>query len=361
MTSAISMDLISQRHPLSVIVDAIIYGLQPRAGITVYTEEVTRALHGLGGLRVQYFVRPSDRAKVSDIVVPELLRDAPERRFERIRAFPVESLEDTQAVFHSSYYRVPTGRIPVVITVHDMIHEMMISGLRSKILGRQKYRAMKRADAIIAISQSTRDDLIRIYPEFRSKRIEVIHNGVSQHFHPPEAEMREPRILFVGSRKGYKNFGFAAAVMERLPGFRFAIVGGGPLAPDEHKLLEAKLGGRYDFHGAIELDELSRLYQTSMALLYPSLYEGFGLPPLEAMRSGCIAIVQDSSSLPEVVGSAGLVLRNPSADAAASNIAAQLAGGAAENLRQAGYAQAANFSWTACARATRDLYASLAT
>jgi mannosyltransferase len=341
----------------SLQIDAIIYDLQSRSGITVYTEETVRALAAFGEIEIEYVVSPEARAKVTEIVPPELIHEHAPRRMERIRRFRLSGT--AQTVFHSSYYRLPNDQVPTVVTVHDLIHELYINGMRSKVLAFQKYQAMKRADAIIAISQSTRSDILRHYPEFASKRIEVIYNGISEDFVAPTIEARAPRFIFVGSRKHYKNFAFAVAVMARLPLYEFYVVGGGPLSEQELALLETSLKGRYRFCGQVSQEALTELYRTSLALLYPSRYEGFGLPALEAMKSGCIPITLNTSSLPEVLGEAGIFLDDEDADAAASHIAGRIIGEAQTELQAAGIAQADQFSWKKTARSMRALYRSL--
>lgn len=343
----------------SLQVDAIIYDLQTRSGITVYTEETVRALAAFPNIAIEYVVTPGARAKVTGIIPSELIREQAPRKLERVRPFRLSGSAPRPTVFHSSYYRLPNDRVPTVVTVHDLIHEQYISGLRSKILACQKYQAMKRADAIIAISESTRSDIISHYPEFAGKRIEVIYNGVSGDFTRPRTEARAPRFVFVGSRKQYKSFAFAVAVMARLPGYEFHVVGGGPLSDQEQALLERSLKGRYQFCGQVSQAALTELYQTSLALLYPSRYEGFGLPALEAMKSGCIPITRKTSSLPEVLGEAGILLETEDADDAAKRIAGRIVGTAYAELQAIGLAQAERFSWEKTARSMHALYKSL--
>ena len=340
-------------------VDAIIYDLQSRAGISVYTEETVSALSAFGDIAIEYSVSPEARAKISNTVPPELIREQRRRSFERLRSFRLSDTGPTPVVFHSSYYRLPSDSVPTVVTLHDLIHEQQIPGWRSKILAFQKYQALRRADAIIAISQSTKSDLVKYYPEFGSKRIEVIYNGVSDDFIPPEEERRARRLVFVGSRKHYKNFGFAVKVMERLPGLEFHIVGGGALSKQEHALLERCLKGRYLLRGAICQEELIRLYQTSLGLFYPSRYEGFGLPALEAMKSGCIPIAFNTSSLPEVLGEAGILLDSEDVDEAAKRIASEIFSVGYPELQSRGFSQADRFSWAKTARSMYALYKSL--
>ena len=349
----------SARPSYSLQVDAIIYDLQNLSGITVYTEETVRALAAFEDVAIEYVVSPEARARVTRSVPPQLIREQTPRRMERVRRFRLSGSAPARTVFHSSYYRLPNSRVPTVITVHDLIHELFITGMRSKALTFQKYRAMEQADAIIAISQSTRSDIVSHYPEFASKRIEVIYNGISEDFAPPETEARAPRFVFVGSRKHYKNFAFAITVMARLPGFEFHVVGGGPLSRKEQALLERSLKGRYQFRRQVSQEELTELYQTSLALLYPSRYEGFGLPALEAMKCGCIPITRNTSSLPEVLGKAGILLENEDADDAARRIASRITGSAHAEIQAIGFAQAERFSWEKTALSMHSLYKSL--
>lgn len=340
-------------------VDAIIYDLQSRCGITVYTEETVRALSAFGEIEIEYVVSPEARAKITSMLPPELIREQVSRPLERIRRFRLAGTAPAPTVFHSSYYRLPNDQVPTVVTVHDLIHELYITGIRSKALAFQKYRAIKRANAIIAISQSTRSDIVRYYPEFANKRIEVVYNGISNDFVAPKTEARASRFVFVGSRKHYKNFAFAVAVMARLPGYKLFVVGGGPLIEQEQALLERSLKGRYQFCGQISQEALVELYQTSLALLYPSRYEGFGLPALEAMKTGCIPITLNTSSLPEVLGEAGVLLENEDADTAAYQIADRIIGASRAELQATGIAQAERFSWEKTAHSMHALYKSL--
>jgi mannosyltransferase len=352
-------DTTSARPSYSLQVDAIIYDLQSRSGITVYTEETVRALAAFGDIAIDYVVTPAARSRVTGIIAPELIREQAPRKLERIRRFRLSDAALRPTVFHSSYYRLPNDRVPTVVTVHDLIHELHITGLRSKVLALQKYQAMKHADAIIAISESTRSDIVNHYPEFAGKRIEVIYNGVSDAFTPPRTEARARSFVFVGSRKHYKNFDFAIAVMARLPGYALQVIGGGPLSEHEQTLLDRSLKGRYQFRGQVSQQELIELYQTSLALLYPSRYEGFGLPALEAMKCGCIPIARNTSSLPEVLGEAGILLENEDADDAAKRISNKIKGSTLAELQAFGFAQAERFSWASTARSMHALYKSL--
>ena len=111
-------------------------------------------------------------------------------------------------------------------------------------------------------------------------------------------------ILYVGDRKGYKNFDITINVFQKLNDFIFVIVGGGDLIDDEKELLKKEC---FHYQG-ISTKDLNILYNNAFCLLYPSSYEGFGIPILEAMKAGCPVVSTNISSIPEVAGDAGLLV-----------------------------------------------------
>ncbi len=142
----------------------------------------------------------------------------------------------------------------------------------------------------------------------------VIPHAASDSFHPiPEVEPVD-QVLFVGSRSGYKNFRSVVDALSSLHDLRLVCVGGGPLSPDEVRLLEKLLPGRYNWSGYLSSEELNLEYNKSACQVYPSVYEGFGIPVLEAMQAGCPVVAVKSSSMPEVAGDAALLTENGDAD-----------------------------------------------
>ena len=277
-------------------------------------------------------------------------------------------------VFHPTYYTLLTGRpvgshrAPTVLTVWDMIHELFPEEMDpTGEQAERKRRAILAARRVICISENTKRDLLARHrvPE---ERVAVTHlaSEIDESLsHGPEPVPGRPFFLYVGSRSRYKNFGgllraFAAAFGAR-PGPALCVVGP-PFTGEEEELVAGlKLGGRVEHYGYAADRHLAKLYRRSLALVYPSLYEGFGIPPLEAMACGTVAVVSNASSLPEVVGDAGLLF-DPKAPDELTDILRSLA--ADESLRggliERGRRRAREFSWEKTVAQTVEVYRSAA-
>ena len=186
--------------------------------------------------------------------------------------------------------------------------------LKIRILLWQKHRAISKSNFIICISENTKRDLLKFLPDINETKIRVIHNGVSDDYFPikerEELELPfelETYMLFVGSREKYKNFELAvkAVACNRLK----LVIVGAPLLAEELDFLQTELGqSNFMEMGRVSNEELNCLYNGAMALLYPSEYEGFGIPVLEAQRAGCPVIAYNASSIPEIIGDTPLLL-----------------------------------------------------
>ncbi|MCX6138975.1 MAG: glycosyltransferase family 1 protein [Ignavibacteriales bacterium] len=278
----------------------------------------------------------------------------------------------TMSVFHPTYYDGyyfdSKGRVPVVVTVFDMIHELYPQYFRHSddaLLLQKKKTAIERADHLIAISQSTKNDLCRLYgvpPE----KVSVTHLAnplrkcdASDQLPPVPGEY----LLFVGERKGYKNFQFMVSALIPLfntrPGLSL-ICTGARLSEEERLLLESHhLTGRV-LHCHVATMTLLQLYRHAAAFVFPSLYEGFGLPVLEAMGAGCPAIVSRTSSFPEVAGDAAVYIDPTDAESIRNGVQGVLESPALRSeLKEKGIARAAKFSWEATAEQTETIYRTL--
>jgi glycosyltransferase involved in cell wall biosynthesis len=269
---------------------------------------------------------------------------------------------------HETYYaEKPVARpgVPMVITVFDMIHEKFPHyAPRAARIARLKRAAIRRADHLICISEHTQRDLIALHG-VEPARTSVVTLGFSlQPGHAPEAARptAEPYLLFVGPR-GYRpstRCAFAAApALQRA--FLLVCFGDTPFSSGERTLMrELGIAQNRVRHAAGDDGRLAAHYRHAALFVYPSRYEGFGIPPLEAMSFDCPVVCSDAASLPEVVGDAALTFEAGNAlalrDAMARVLESPATAGA---LREKGRARIRRFSWEACARQTRAIYASV--
>jgi glycosyltransferase involved in cell wall biosynthesis len=270
-------------------------------------------------------------------------------------------------IYHQTYYSYLGRTLDCkrVLTVYDMIHERyprQFSLLDSTI--RDKKRSVLNADAIISISESTRKDLIHFY-NIPENRIKVIYLGNSLNFEVTTSRtVKNPYILYVGFREGYKNFNLllsAFAKSSRMnKDFKLICFGGRTFSNQEHALIDScGLNGKI-LHYSGDDRALANLYKYADALVYPSLYEGFGIPPLEAMHYGCPVVVSNTSSIPEVVGEAGLYFNPVELDDLIFQLEKVLYDSLVKRkLSEMGRQQEKKFSWDTCAQETLQLYKGL--
>ena len=332
---------------MKILYDGIVKSLQSYGGITVYFEEIIKRLKN-----DEYkFIQFNDKNENHN---DDLLR--PCRFLERYRCFEALKSDSDYSIFHSTYYRVPKdGEYAVVTTVHDFTYELYMKGLRRNVHSLQKRWAVKNSDAIICVSNNTAKDLINFF-KVDEKKIHVIHNGVSEDYRHLNLE-KENFVLFVGARSGYKNFELAVKAVSKLFDTNLKIVGGGGLNKAEMKLLSEYLPERFQYLGKVSNEKLNILYNSAYCLIYPSEYEGFGIPLLEAMRTGCPVIAVNRSSIPEVVGDSAILVEEVSIESLFSALLSVEAN--ANELKNKGLAQSNKFSWGKCFSETYNLYKSL--
>ncbi len=261
-------------------------------------------------------------------------------------------------VFHSSHYRVPKDKsVANVVTVHDFTYEMYKSGLALAVHVWQKKRAIRHADVVICISEFTKVQLLKFYPEFASKRIEVIHHGVGTEFFYQDDRPQESsnEIVFLGARDTYKRFDLAIDATRLQPGKVLAVVGPA-LSPEEKADLDAKIPGRWQYCGRLSDAALGALYNRAFCFIYPSDSEGFGLPLLEAMRAGCPVVCANLTVFPEVAGNAALFACEQTGAAYAQQIARLSDPDMRAVMIARGLERVQLFSWENCYNKTLDAY-----
>lgn len=312
---------------IDIVLDNIIFSLQKSGGISTLWGELLNKVIKENKTRnsfLEYCQHNENivRKKI-DINEYQVLNKRDE--FLKIERFRSPKLKDfkTKFIFCSSYYRVSSNKKAINVTiVHDFTHEQYHKGLRKRIHTRQKHNAIKKANAIICISENTKKDLLYFFPETDPSKIKIIYNGVANHFYQINKELfwidikselkelEEKRcILFVGSRVGYKNFDIALKTFALLSeDYHFLIIGE-PLSGKEMLSLKQQLNpGSFSVFSRIDNDTLNKIYNKSFLLLYPSSYEGFGIPVVESMKAGTPVIAFNATSIPEVAGNAGILI-----------------------------------------------------
>ena len=278
-------------------------------------------------------------------------------------------------VLHETYY----GAQPLcssakgrVITVYDMIHEKYAANFSTKDPAiKYKRLAVDRADHVICISHSTKIDLCSLF-DVPEHKVSVVHLGFEKFKHWDNSShtlstvrQERPFLLYVGSRGGYKNFTrMLKAIASRSAlqdAFDVVAFGGGAFNSAELNLIDTlgfapqavrQVGGGDEVLGS--------LYADAAAFVYPSVYEGFGLPPLEAMAHNCPVVTSNSSSMPEVVGNAGEYFDPLDIDAQSDAICRVVFDAQRRsNLIDLGRQRLPMFSWDRCALETQAVFQQL--
>lgn len=352
---------------MQVLLDSVIYGLQRYGGISQYWNELSIGLLANRQLALTQRLTRTLQADYPAIdLVPLQQRDLLPTGLARYMPLAVALPSD--ALLHTSYFRVPVAPGQrLVTTVYDFTYELYRHGAARQLHSLQKRAALNRSSGIICISRSTRDDALRHFPELARKRIEVIPlaSDPQVFYVDPRARsaldeplQQRPYVLFVGQRAGYKRFHLAVQAVAKIPELVLAFVGAPP-TQDERSALDAALPGRWNAASHARNDMLRLLYNHAQAFVYPSDYEGFGLPILDAMACGCPVVCAKRSSFPEVVADAALQVPEQTANAYAAALTECLR----EPMRQAlvtrGQARAATYSWKATTDRTFAFYAEL--
>ena len=306
--------------------------------------------------------------------------DSPGYSVAELTGFAWRLWRDRLDLFHATHYVIPPlARTRAVVTIHDIIHVLYpqflpnrVALLYARVMIR---RALRRADRIITVSYNSKRDLVD-YFGIPPARVEVIYNGVAARFRPdvPAAErdrvaeryaLPRPYLLFLGGEKPHKNVrnvlrAFAEARRERsLP---HVLVLAGPM-PKNRSRVEAliaalDLGSCVVRTGVVPEEDLPGLFAGADAFLYPTLYEGFGLPVAEAMACGVPVLTSSTSALQEIAGGYAYLVDPLDIDAIARGIG-DLATDASRRAEfsDLGRRRAADFSWDRAAEATLRVYA----
>jgi glycosyltransferase involved in cell wall biosynthesis len=284
------------------------------------------------------------------------------------RRMKTRSFDLLHPTYYSTYFlrHFPKSK-PFVVTCYDLIHEKL--GDKFAPLKKDnpagKKEILERSNQIIAISHTTKDDIISYYG-IEPRKITVIHLGHSQNISPSSEATALPQhyLLFVGVRSLYKNFNFFIESMETVlktfPDINIVCAGGGEFSPGELQLFDKmNISHRVTYH-EINNKNLSAIYSRAIAFFYPSLYEGFGIPVLEAFSNNCPTVLSNTGSLPEVAQDAAIYFDPYDKDSlieAAYKVVENRE--QRELLKKKGLNRLAHFSWETTAAQTYEVYKSL--
>jgi glycosyltransferase involved in cell wall biosynthesis len=375
--------------PITVGFDAT-SAVRQAAGIGRYTRQLLGALAQLDDdtrYRLFYWGRGTadgrmptlnQRFRVRSLPLTDRVANAIWHRMQA--PVPVQLLIGGFDLFHSPDFTLPPVLArPTVLTVHDLAFlrtpECAFPSLRA-YLQEVVPRSIRRATRVVAVSDNTRKDCIELLGTPPDKVITILE-GVGEEFHPPldpvgdrlrlsAAGISQPYILSAATlepRKNYVRLLEAYAILRgRGVTHRLVIVGrsGWMYEPIFEAVRRLKLADSVTF---LQPEDylLAALYGQAEVFVFPSLYEGFGIPPLEAMACGAPVACSSSSSLPEVVGDAAVLFDPLDVEAMAAAIMSVLYDRSlAQRLRLVGLQRAATFTWDRAARRTRDLYAETA-
>ncbi|MGK7920986.1 MAG: methyltransferase domain-containing protein [Trichodesmium sp.] len=275
--------------------------------------------------------------------------------------------EENADIFISTYYTTPIST-PYIFMAYDMIPEVLAQNLDNPSW-QEKHRSIQQAISYISISENTARDLVKYFPQIPGNSVKVAHCGIERKFYratPQEVanfqqkyQINRPYFLIVGERigwLGYKNtilFFQAFAKLANSLEFEIVCIGG-------NRKLEPELS-QYISHSKVHLlklsdAELKLAYSGAIALIYPSKYEGFGLPILEGMACGCPVITCKNSSIPEVAGTAVLYIKDNDVNGLVNALGEVQKSEVRQQLITAGLAQAQKFSWLEMAKIMTDVF-----
>ena len=358
---------------MRLVYDNIVFAIQKYGGISVVWQELLQRLQKFAQFELkyldtnqtQYYNYFREKLNIADEDILSIIDHAKYSRY-----FPVRLKADVPFLFHSSYYRYCTNPNAInITTVHDFTYELYNGGLKQKVHSWQKNSAIRHSAHIVCISENTKKDLLRFLPDVDESKVSVIYNGVSDVYNVLKDKSRDDisllpfpsksYVIFVGRRDSYKNFDLVVKGVAAT-NLNFLIVGS-PLNEAEIKSIDFLLSPeRYRCMSHVKDEQLNILYNHSAALVYPSSYEGFGLPVLEAQRAGCPVIALNASSIPEVIDNTPLLMQKLSVEELKSKLDLLKNQEIINQVRLEGITNSMQFSWQRMAGQYLELYQNIA-
>lgn len=351
---------------MKIVFDNIIFSLQHYGGISVvWSNLITRINKLVSDIIIIEYKGAEANVCRKDITLSETMLRRKNASLINIRRYlnPCTDFINSNGVqekfiFHSSYYRTSSNPDAInVTTVHDFAYEYFVKNPIIRYLHSfQKFRAIRKSQKIVCISENTRQDLLKLLPDVDPNRVCVIYNGMDKKFYRQEGAATEDYVLYVGNRDRYKNF---VSIIHPLAqcGRKLKITGK-PLTEKEEKLMrDAHMA--YEYCGLVSVAELNTLYNHAFCLIYSSLYEGFGLPVVEAQMAGCPVVALNTSSIPEVIGDKRLLVDEFTTINLAKKLKMLDDSTFRSEVIEAGLKKANEFSWEKMAQQYLTLYQSL--
>ncbi|HXO75627.1 MAG TPA: glycosyltransferase family 1 protein [Puia sp.] len=356
---------------MKVLVDYQIFLAQRYGGISNYHSKIHEMINGLeSGDRSTIIALGSENKYIRNQL--QLLRPLNvrgKRILTSINQYALEQSIPRYDVFHPTYYDnyfLKTEKIPpFVITIHDVIPEKFFTDERGLSLIRNKKNLIAKAARIIAISETTKRELLNYYDVDPSNIVVIPHGRPDEFKAAPEEpekswDREQPYLLYVGLRGGYKNFSFllqSSAPFLLKYNMRLKVAGPPP-AESEIKLVEElNLQDKVEFLAYPSLEELYTLYHEAFCFAFPSLEEGFGIPLLEAAAAGCPVICSDIGIFHEISGDSVLYFDPHSGDSVNLQLEKLVSDSSLrQELTRRSNANLAKYSWIEAAKRTLNVY-----
>lgn len=361
MLFQVLLKVLSSLINMKIIFDNIIYSLQKSGGGSVYWTELLKRHNESDENKVEFYeqTEPNENIFRKGLNLKNICKESfLNLTIRRYLNFTVPIKE--KSIFHSSYFRISSSKNAInVTTVHDFTTEKFRSGLARWVNLQQKKHAVMNSSGIICISENTKKDLLHFIPNVDPKKIKVIYNGVSNDFFKIDENFDISKqdnrfqnlenykyLLYIGHRTTYKNFPIAVETAAKFKNkYKFVIIG--EAFNEEEQLLVNSHFNADEYIIVSKLDNvgLNALYNTAFALLYPSSYEGFGIPIVEAMKTHCPVIASNNSSIPEVAGDAAILCKNIEVSEFEKAVLKLENINFRNNLIEKGIAQSKKFNW----------------
>lgn len=370
---------------MRVLYDHQIFSIQEYGGISRYFYELMHTYENSGAVKFSVSVSCTNNRYLRQLESQQGVRDCQssflqngflrklwiqKNKYEINENTSRKALSSSQYdIIHPTYYNpyiLEHGKgKPVILTVHDMIHERFpeLFSLADPTIS-MKRKLLEHADQIICVSDYTRKNLHDIYPDLDASRIHVIYHGAPSW--PDGAEQKDDgdrkNLLYVGPRGSYKNFYFflvsVVKILKEYPQIEIICAGGGAFSEEESTFF-SHLGIRKRIHHYSVGDvELAALYRDSLALIIPSLCEGFGFPVLEAFSCGCPVVCSREGSLPEIAQDASVYFEPKDSRSIQEALGSVISDSRLRNrIVEKGLRYVQKYRWSDTAELTRDVYA----